>query len=180
VPDRVAVGYRLPVVELVDTAAEDTVVGHLGPDLLDDAWGPDHLAQVVRRLRAQPDREIRLALLDQTVVAGLGNLYTNELCFLRGLSPWMPVSAFATDDALKAAVTLGRRLLRANRETAAQVTTGDTRRGRQHWVFERTRQPCRRCGTSIRSAEQGDPPRQRLTYWCPSCQPGRETSAARP
>ena len=147
VPDRVAVGYRLPVVELVETAAEDTVVGHLGPDLLDDAWGPDHAAEVVRRLRTRPAREIRLALLDQTTLAGLGNLYTNELCFLRGLSPWTPVSTVDTDDGLEALVTLGRRLLRANRETSAQVTTGDTRRGRQHWVFERTRQPCRRCGT---------------------------------
>ena len=105
-------------------------------------------------------------------MAGLGNVYTNELCFLRGLSPWAPVSDVATDEALERTVALGRRLLRANRESAAQVTTGDTRRGHQHWVFERTRLPCRRCDTPIRSAEQGDPPRQRLTYWCPSCQPG--------
>ena len=105
------------------------------------------------------------------MVAGLGNLYTNELCFLRGLSPWLPVGELPAGG-LEPLVALGRRLLLANRETAAQVTTGDARRGRQHWVFERTRQPCRRCGTPIRSAEQGDAvPRQRLTYWCPTCQP---------
>ena len=181
VPDRVAVGYRLPVVELVETAREEPVVGHLGPDLLDDAWGPGHLAEAVRRLGARPDREVRLALLDQTVVAGLGNLYSNELCFLRGLSPWTTVGAVAADGGPPRSrrwSTLGRRLLRANRETAAQVTTGDTRRGRQHWVFERTRQPCRRCGTPIRSAEQGEPPRLRITYWCPSCQPRGRGSAA--
>ncbi len=171
VPDWFAVGYRLPVVELLDTRDEDSAIGHLGPDLLDDAWGSGHLADGLRRLRARPDSEIRLALLDQSVVAGLGNLYTNEVCFLRGISPWTPVSNL-DDQSLQGVVSLGRRMLRANRETAGQVTTGDARRGRQHWVFERSGQPCRRCGSPIRSAEQGQPPRQRLTYWCPSCQPG--------
>ncbi len=175
VPDRLAVGYRLPVVELLDTSDEQTVIGHLGPDLLDDAWGPIHLADAVRRLRSRPDREIRLALLDQSVVAGLGNLYTNEACFLRGICPWTPVNDLR-DERLEAVVALGRRLLRANRETAAQVTTGDARRGRQHWVFERSGQPCRRCGGSIRSADQGQTPRQRLTYWCPFCQPSNESA----
>ncbi len=170
VADRVAVGYRLPVVELIRTTDEHTVVGHLGPDLLDDSWDPMHLAEAVRRLSSQADREVRLALLDQAVVAGLGNLYANELCFLRGLSPWTPVAAVEQRGGLAPLVTLGRRLLLANRETAAQVTTGDHRRGRQHWVFERTRKPCRRCGTPVKSAEQGVPPRSRLTYWCPSCQ----------
>ena len=150
------------------------MVGHLGPDLLDDGWDADLLAEAVRRLGARPDREVRLALLDQTLVAGLGNLYTNELCFLRGLSPWLPVGE-VRGGGLEPLVALGRRLLLANRDAAAQVTTGDARRGRQHWVFERTRQPCRRCGTPIRSAEQGEAPRRRLTYWCPSCQPGPPT-----
>lgn len=171
VPDRVAVGYRLPVVELLPTAEEERVVGHLGPDLLDHAWGERQSAEAVRRLRQAPDRELRVALLDQANLAGLGNLYANELCFLRGLSPWAHVGAVDRGDALERLVVLGRRLLMANRETPAQVTTGDRRRGHQHWVHDRERQPCHRCGTPIRSALQGDPGRERVTYWCPTCQP---------
>jgi formamidopyrimidine-DNA glycosylase len=165
VADRVAVGYRLPVIELLPTSDEHRVVGHLGPDLLGPDWDPD---EAVRRLAGDLDREIGLALLDQRLLAGLGNLYRTELLFLRGVSPWTHVRE-AGD--LRAVVELGRRLLYANRSTLAQVTTGDTRRGHQHYVFERTGQPCRRCGTRIASAEQGVAPYQRLAYWCPSCQP---------
>lgn len=160
-----AVGYRLPVVELVPTAAEDAVVGHLGPDLLD----PDaDLAEAVRRLLAQPEREIGVALLDQRDLAGIGNLYKAETLFLRRVNPWTPVAEVGD---LAELVALAQRLLHANREHARQVTTGDDRRGREHWVFERAGRACRRCGTRIRVAEQGVAPRQRLTYWCPGCQP---------
>jgi endonuclease VIII len=165
VADRVAVGYRLPVIELLPTAEEDRVVGHLGPDLLGPDWDAD---EAVRRLEADPAREIGLALLDQRLLAGLGNLYRCELLFLRGISPWTPVGRSGD---LHALVALGHRLLMANRSTIRQVTTGDARRGREHYVFERTGRPCRRCGTTIASAEQGDAPEQRLTYWCPACQP---------
>jgi endonuclease-8 len=171
VPDRVAVGYRLPVVELVPTTEEAGVVGHLGPDLLTDDWSDADTAEAVRRLRESPDREVRTALLDQRNLAGLGNLYANELCFLRGVSPWSTVRQVDDGAGLDRAVLLGRRLMMANRDTAAQVTTGDRRRGHQHWVHGRARQPCLRCGTPIRSAPQGDPGRQRTTYWCPTCQP---------
>ncbi|MDF9816042.1 formamidopyrimidine-DNA glycosylase [Streptomyces sp. SPB162] len=84
-PDRVAVGYRLPVLELLPTAEEDSVVGHLGPDLLGPDWDP---AEAVARLNAEPDRPIGEALLDQRNLAGVGNVYVSELCFLRGLTPW--------------------------------------------------------------------------------------------
>jgi endonuclease VIII len=171
VADRIAVGYRLPVIELLPTAEEDRVVGHLGPDLLGSDWDA---AEAVRRLAGDPDREIGLALLDQRRLAGLGNLYRTELLFLRGVSPWTPVR-HAGD--LHAVVDLGRRLLMANRSTVLQVTTGDTRRGHQHYAFERSGRPCRRCGTAIASAEQGAAPYQRVTYWCPACQPGPSPAA---
>ncbi len=169
VADRVAVGFRLPVVELLPTAEEDTAVGHLGPDLLGADWDATSAEQAVRRLRADPGQEIGLALLDQRNLAGLGNLYRCELLFLRGISPWTPVGE--VDASLDGVVALAHRLLFANRSTHLQVTTGDTRRGRQHYVFERTGRPCLRCGTAIARAEQGELPYQRLTYWCPSCQP---------
>ena len=167
--DAVAVAYRMPVMELVATAAEDEVVGHLGPDLLGPGWDA---AEAVRRLRERPEREIGPALLDQRNLAGIGNLYKAETLFLRGVTPWTPVGD-AGD--LPAMVTLAQRLLHANREHFSQATTGDTRPGRQHWVFERGGRPCRRCGTAVRVAEQGEPERPgqaRLTYWCPHCQRG--------
>lgn len=82
-PEWQAVGYRLPVLELLPTAEEDRAVGHLGPDVLDDAFDA---AEALRRLLAEPDREIGMALLDQRLLAGLGNLYRCEVLFLRGLT----------------------------------------------------------------------------------------------
>lgn len=161
---RVAVGFRLPVIDLLPTAHEETVVGHLGPDVCDDAFD---LEEAVRRIGAAPDREIGMALLDQRNLAGLGNLYRCEPLFLLGVHPWR--EAGSVD--LAPLVTRAVRLIRANREHPAQSTTGSTRRGEQHWVFERYRLPCRRCGTAVAGAEQGPAPFARLTYWCPRCQP---------
>ena len=163
VPDRVAVGYRLPVVELLATADEDDVVGHLGPDVLSDDFDAD---EAVRRLAAQPDREIGMALLDQRTLAGIGNLYRLEVLFLRGVNPWRRVG----DVDLPPLVALARRLMVLNRSHVEQVTTGSKRRGEQHWVFERGRRACRRCGTPIERADQGEAPYSRVTYWCPRCQ----------
>jgi endonuclease VIII len=160
----VAVGYRLPMVDLVPTSREPDLVGHLGPDLLGPDWDPD---EAVRRLLADPDRPVGEALLDQRIMAGLGNLYRTELCFLLGITPWVRVGDLA-DPA--ATVQLAHRLLDANKETSDQVTTGDRRRGHRHWVFEQRR--CRRCGTPVATRWQGAPPRERLTSWCPRCQAG--------
>jgi len=161
-----AVGYRLPVVELLRTDEEQRAVGHLGPDLLGPDWDQD---EAVRRLAGEPGRQIGLALLDQRVLAGLGNLYRCEVLFLRGITPW---TAVADVGDLPGVVRVGRRLLVANRGRWEQSTTGSLRRGEDHWVFERTGRACRRCGTPIRSAEQGAAPHARLTYWCPRCQTG--------
>jgi endonuclease-8 len=162
----VAVGYRLPVVELLQTTDEAVAVGHLGPDVLGPDWDLD---EAVRRLLADPAREIGMALLDQRNLAGIGNLYRIEMLFLRGLTPWVLVGDVPD---LPALVQNGRRLMLANRGRIEQSTTGSLRRGETHWVFERQGRPCRRCGTRVLSAEQGDPPYARLSYWCPSCQLG--------
>ena len=170
--DRVAVGYRLPVVELVPTSEEHTVVGHLGPDLLDEDTDE---AEAVRRLRTQPDREIGPALLDQRNLAGIGNLYKAETLFLHRHSPWVPVADISD---LAAVVSTARKLLRQNRQHSAQTTTGILRRGEQHWVFERGRRPCRRCGAPIAVAMQGVAPQERISYWCPTCQTGAAPAVA--
>ncbi len=97
-------------------------------------------------------------------MAGVGNLYKTEVCFLLGVSPWTPVRDLP-DPA--AAIALSRELLLRNADRPQQSTTGELGRGRQHWVFERGGQRCRRCGTRIRTAEQGDGVYARLAYWCP-------------
>ncbi|MFC5906492.1 Fpg/Nei family DNA glycosylase [Streptacidiphilus monticola] len=163
-----AVGYRLPVLNLVRTDEESTLVGHLGPDLLDPAWGPEHAEEAVRRLAAEPERPIGDALLDQRNLAGIGNVYRVELCFLRGMAPWRPVGD-APD--LRRTVDLAHRLLFANRLRHGHVTTGDLRPGRRNWVYGRAHQPCLRCGTLIRRQAPTDGGDDRVTYWCPHCQP---------
>jgi endonuclease VIII len=171
-----AVGSELGIVELIPTAEEGRVVGHLGPDVLGEDWNED---EALRRLRADPRRRIADALLDQTVMAGLGNVYKSEICFLRGLDQVTPVGEVAD---LGGIVALARRLLLTNRTTGNQVTTGDPRRGRRHWVYGRGGQPCRRCGTPVRrriehGGEDAEGTRERVTYWCPSCQPAPGVSA---
>jgi endonuclease VIII len=161
-----AVGYQLGVVEVLPTASEHTVVGYLGPDLLGPGWDP---AEATRRLLADPARPVGEALLDQRNLAGIGNIFATEMLFLRGIDPWQPVGDVAD---LNALVELGRRLLEANKERPGIITTGIARRGEQNWVYGRAGRPCRRCGTTIRSADQGNPGEERVRSWCPRCQRG--------
>jgi endonuclease VIII len=166
--DHDVVGYRLPVIELLPTAAEDTVVGHLGPDLLGPDWNLD---EAVRRIAAHPDCTIGEALLDQRNLAGLGTFYRAELLFLHGIHPRTPVQQVRN---LHPIVERGQQLLQANRWRPEQSTTGDLRRGRRSYVYQRSGQPCRRCGTPIRTEEFGPAGEERRSYWCPRCQPGPE------
>ncbi|MDT5036345.1 MAG: endonuclease [Micromonosporaceae bacterium] len=159
--DTVAVGYHLHEVALVPTENEATVVGHLGPDLLGPDWDP---VVATRRIAAHPDTSIAAALLDQTNLAGIGNLYKCEVLFLRGIWPWTAVGAVGD---LAGIVALAQRLLAANRGRWTQTTTGVLRKAEANYVYGRGNQPCRRCGTPIRMADQGE----RITYWCPVCQP---------
>jgi endonuclease VIII len=162
----VAVGYHLHDLALVPTEREETLIGHLGPDLLGQADEPGgwDAVEAVRRLRARPDATIAEALLDQRCLAGLGNLYKAEVLFLRGVHPRTLVSKV---DDLDAMVGLAHRLINANRGRWTQATTGSTRRGEEVYVYGRPGAPCRRCGTLIRRETLGE----RVTFWCPSCQP---------
>ena len=120
-------------------------------------------------LLRDPDRPLVEALLDQKNLAGIGNLWAVETCYLRGHSPWTPVR----DVDLHGTVRLARRMMQHSLEHPGQVTTGDTRRGMTHWVYGRAERPCRRCGTPVlfRDSVTGTP-YSRETWWCPSCQPG--------
>jgi endonuclease-8 len=162
-----SIGFELGIVELIPTADEGSVVGHLGPDLLDRAWDAAHAAEAVRRLLEHPESPVFTAVLEQRNLAGVGNVYANELCFLRGVLPTTPVGE--TDAA--AVVDLARRLLVANRDRHPRVTTGDTRPGRRTWVYGRAGGECRRCGAALLGGDLGARPGQERTVtWCPRCQ----------
>lgn len=155
-----AVGIDLGVLEILDRAHDGDAVAHLGPDLLGADWDPQLAAT---NLTARPDRPIAEALLDQRVLAGIGNVYCNELCFVSGRLPNAPVSAVSDPHRL---VSRARDMLWANRYRWNRCTTGDTRAGRQLWVYGRAGQSCRRCGTRIDYDDSGE----RVAYWCPACQ----------
>ncbi|MEU2772048.1 DNA-formamidopyrimidine glycosylase family protein [Streptomyces sp. NPDC007162] len=164
--DRTAVGYRLQVLELLRTCEEDAAVGHLGPDLLGPDWNPE---RALANLLADPARPLGEALLDQRNLAGIGNVYKSELCFLIGATPWLPVGALPADRAAHLP-HLAQRVLEANRERPVRRTTG--LRNQDLFVYGRAGRPCLRCRTPIRLADQGDGSRERPTYWCPVCQTG--------
>jgi endonuclease VIII len=161
-----AAGYLLGVTEVLPTAKEDQVIGHLGPDLLGTDWDA---AAAVARLARDPDRAIGEALLDQRNLAGAGVIFATEMLFLRGIDPWRTVGSVSDDDLLSL-VELGHRLLDTNKERPGHVTTGDTRPGRANWAYGRAGRSCRRCGTPIRKGQQGPPGQERPRFWCPNCQ----------
>lgn len=169
---RTAVGYRLPVLGLLRTAEEHHAVGHLGPDLLGPDWDTD---RALANLLADPDRPLGEALLDQRNLAGIGNVYKSELCFLLRATPWLPVGALPAEHTAQLPV-LAKKLLEANRDRPIRSTTG--RRGQDLFVYGRANRRCLRCTDPIRAADQGDGSRERPTYWCPNCQAGPAPGAA--
>ncbi|MBN9225670.1 MAG: DNA glycosylase [Microbacterium sp. SCN 70-27] len=161
--DAVAVGFEIAMVDLVPTSEEHTLVGHLGPDLLGPDWDP---VEAARRV-ASDDRPVHVAILDQRNLAGLGNEYANELLFVRGILPARPATQVDTT----ALVDTASRMIRANRDRVSRTFTGDTRPGRQNWVYRREGKPCRRCGTLIRRTDLGaTETSERIVFWCPRCQ----------
>ena len=161
-----SIGFELGTTELLPRDEEHTVTDRLGPDLLGAGWNGTSAAEAVHRIEERPETPVFIAMLDQANLAGIGNVYANELCFLRGVLPTTPVAE--TDAA--AAVALARRLLLANRDRFPRVTTGDTRPGRRSWVYGRTGKPCLRCGTTLLGGELGKPGQERVVTWCPRCQ----------
>jgi endonuclease-8 len=154
------VGFALGTLEVLRRADEHTATDHLGPDLLGPNWNP---AEAVRRLEQQPDRPIGLALLDQRNLAGLGNIYRCEICFLRRVHPLTPVVDVAD---LPALVDEAHRVLtKAAHEPPWRPL-----------VYGRQRQPCRRCGNGITAHTLPDDTpthSDRVIYLCPHCQPAR-------
>jgi endonuclease VIII len=171
-----AIGFNIPVAEFVKA---EQVVRHrelatLGPDVLDEAFDRQ---KALASLRARPASQIGDALLNQRILAGLGNVYKSEVLFTCGVNPFAKMSTLS-DEQLERVVEAAETLLKANVTTRlAPMTTytgyrRTTRRAdprERLWVYGRARLPCRRCGTPIEIRKQGTD--ARLTYWCPGCQP---------
>ncbi len=159
------IGFSLGVLEILSPGEADEALAHLGPDPLGPEWDA---ARAAVNLAARPERPVGLALLDQRNLAGVGNVYRNELCFLRGVHPASPVGECG--DPLTWADEAAR-LLRANLGRTRRVTTGVDRNGMRAFVYGRARRSCLRCGTPIRSGSLGGADdAERSIYWCPRCQ----------
>jgi endonuclease VIII len=162
--DTQAAGIDLGVLEILPRDRDMDAVAHLGPDLLGDDWEPRIAAA---NLVADPDRPLAAALLDQRVMAGVGNVYANELCFVSGRLPTSPVSS--VKDPLRV-VQRARDMLWLNRSRVNRTTTGNTRPGSDLWIYGRVGRPCRRCGTTVESDRAQATGTDRISFWCPNCQ----------
>ena len=185
--DFVAVGFNVPIAEFLSDRdlARHRQLRALGPDLLDSAFDAD---EARTRLRARGGEAIGDGLLNQRVVAGIGNVFKSEILFVAGIDPFRPVAA-VSDEELSRTIDTARQLLHANvlgraqtttsrgpalserylfRESKGRRTTRSLDPDEKLWVYARGGKPCRRCGTPIESRKTGVD--ARLTYWCPQCQ----------
>ncbi len=168
----VAVCFSAPVVALLSAAelARHPSLSRLGPDPLSPSF--DRL-EARRRLRELGERPVGEALLRQSALAGVGNVYKSEALFLCATDPFRLVRDFS-DPELDRLIAKARELLSANVGGGPRTTRPSLTRERT-WVYGRSGKPCRRCGTPIRMRRQG--PEARSTYWCATCQPAGARSA---
>lgn len=173
--DFVAVAFNVPIAEFLDErqAARQEDLRSIGPDLLGATFDE---ADAVHRLQARGPQAISEALLNQRVVAGIGNVYKSETLFLEGVHPETPVRAL-DEQKLRELLRTARKLLKANVADASSEivtyrglrrTTGRTDPDERLWVYGRGGRACRRCGAAIAYRKTG--PDARGTYWCPACQ----------
>jgi endonuclease-8 len=173
----VAVGFNIPVAEFhtAGSLARRPGYNKLGPSLLAKEFDE---AAVASRLRSQPDTETGVALLAQSLLAGLGNVYKSEVCFACRVNPFRRISTL-TGEEVACLVSTARQFLLANVSersgdgivtyTGMRRTTGRANPDERLWVYGRRGEPCRRCGGAIESRKQGI--EARTTFWCPDCQP---------
>ena len=161
-----------------------SMVPKLGPDVLGEDFTVDAgIAAMRRRIASHPGDEVAVALLNQRVLAGLGNVYKSEIPFMAGVNPFRALSTL-TDREVDKMVELSLRFMKANVNidlvrgesgegivtyTGARRTTGAMQQSDRVWVYGRQGKECRRCGTPVMRRLQGE--QARPTYWCPVCQP---------
>jgi endonuclease VIII len=178
-----AVAFEVPVAQFHTSRSlkRHTSVPGLGHDLLKSSFEEEEAAV---RLRSYPDEEVANVLLNQQVMAGIGNIYKSEICFACGIHPFRLVSTLTANE-IQCLLNIARKQLSANTlesSTDGPVTYPGARRtrrtsdqGARLWVYGRQGRPCRRCGTAILMRRQGKGARS--TYWCPQCQPVKEDCA---
>jgi endonuclease VIII len=162
-----------PVLELMTESRTrfDRRLAMLGPDVLSENFDESRFLALLREDDAT--RGIGDALLDQRNLAGIGNVWKSEGCFLARLDPWRRTEEVSDAEVLQVVREI-RPLMQMSVERGGRIVTyepkrpGPSRGDSRMWVFERTGLPCRRCGTLIRARGQGDD--NRTTYWCPECQ----------
>lgn len=159
-------GLDLPVVDVVRTTDEQRIAGHLGPDVCGPE--PPDLDEVVERMGTQPDVALAAALLDQSNIAGFGNVYAIEVPFIAGVSPMQRVGAI---DGLDEVVALGTAIIRTNAGRGPQNTTGRRLDTADHWIYARRGQPCPICATTLDGYDERRSPWGRVSVWCSTCQP---------
>ena len=163
-----AVGFSIPVAEFHTSRelARQNDIAHIGPDLLADDFDA---VEAARRIRARGDVAIADVLLNQRVMAGLGNVFKSELLFIVGIEPFRTVATLG-DDVIDEIVALSRKLMQLNVgvDTGSRRTRSSLRPEDRLWVYGRGGEPCRKCGTPIAYRKQGLDARG--TYWCPKCQ----------
>ena len=173
-----AVGFRVPVARMLteQSLARDIHVAQPANDLLSEEFDAE---AALGRLMARPHEALADALLDQTVLAGIGNVFKSEICFVQGLHPFRAVGTLTREEAA-ATIASAQKLLKANvlEDSGDLIVTyhGQQRRtthasdpGASLWVYGRAGEPCRRGGELIRRRIQGAD--ARVTFWCPRCQP---------
>jgi len=173
-----AVGFRVPVAQMhtVASLARDRRIPSPAGDVLNPTFDP---VAVTKRLLACAHEEIGDVLLHQEVLAGVGNVFKSEVCFVCGVSPFCRVADLRPDE-IDALIHTAQKLIAANvlEDSGDSIVTyrGQHRRtvhtsdaSASLWVYGRTNDPCRRCGGRIRCRIQG--PDARVTFWCPECQP---------
>jgi endonuclease-8 len=176
-----AVGFSIPVAEFIESTRVEKhdELRKLGPDLLEEDFDRD---EAIRRLSARADTAAADALVNQRVVAGIGNVYKSEVLFACGVNPFTTVRDLSGDQ-VTCLIDTALKFLRTNVSgRLAPMTTyagyrRTTRRDNPRerlWVYGRAQLPCRKCGTAVRVKKQG--PDARLTYWCPRCQPASNNS----
>ncbi|MEI9940486.1 MAG: DNA-formamidopyrimidine glycosylase family protein [Pseudomonadota bacterium] len=166
VADALAVCFSAPTVRLLapQAAAHDPYLNGLGPDLIPDEFD---LTAAVARLEALAELSLGEALMTQTALSGIGNIYKSETLFLCRLQPFQPVSGL-DHHALVRVVQTARELMRKNAEPGSPQRTTGAGSGGQYWVYRRSGRPCRVCGSIVRMRRQGA--LHRSTYYCPICQ----------
>jgi endonuclease-8 len=165
--DHEVVQFGGPVLELVTDSRTrfDRRLALLGTDIISDDFDED---AYLRRLRENdPTRGVGDALLDQRIVAGIGNVWKNEACFFAGVSPWRRIGDISDDEALEL-VRCIREPMQRSAERGGKIITYWGQGGGHNWVHGREGMPCRKCGTTVRMRGQGDD--NRNTFWCPACE----------